>query len=85
MSTTLATNAIVEGQGSPVCLLLLGYDAELVAKYGFQRELATRDVVYLPGRFDGMGSEIEPLDEALTRQSILARAGQVEAFAISAF
>ncbi len=25
LSTTLATNAIVEGQGSPICLLLLGY------------------------------------------------------------
>src|SRR3989304_1709367 len=25
LSTTLATNAIVEGQGNPICLLLLGY------------------------------------------------------------
>ena len=26
LSTTLATNALVEGQGSPICLLLIGYD-----------------------------------------------------------
>ena len=35
LSTTLATNAIVEGQGSPVCLILIGYDPELIRQYGF--------------------------------------------------
>ncbi len=28
VSTTLATNALVEGHGTPICLLLLGYPAE---------------------------------------------------------
>ena len=31
LSTTLATNAIVEGQGSPVCLILIGYDPDPVS------------------------------------------------------
>ena len=30
LSTTLATNAIAEGHGAPVCLLLIGYDPELM-------------------------------------------------------
>ncbi|MDP2919657.1 MAG: hydantoinase/oxoprolinase N-terminal domain-containing protein, partial [Dehalococcoidia bacterium] len=30
LSSTLATNAIVEGQGSPICLLLIGYEPRLV-------------------------------------------------------
>jgi N-methylhydantoinase A/oxoprolinase/acetone carboxylase beta subunit len=64
LSTTLATNAIVEGQGSPVCLLLIGYDPALIRQYGFERDLVTRDVVYLRGGHDGMGNEVEPLDEA---------------------
>ena len=38
LSTTLATNAIVEGQGSPICLLLIGYDRELLQQYGFERD-----------------------------------------------
>jgi N-methylhydantoinase A/oxoprolinase/acetone carboxylase beta subunit len=42
LSTTLATNAIVEGQGSPVCLLLIGYDRALMEKFGFERHLAMR-------------------------------------------
>ena len=45
ISTTLATNAIVEGRGSPVCLLLVGYDPGLIEQYGLERELVTDDVV----------------------------------------
>jgi N-methylhydantoinase A/oxoprolinase/acetone carboxylase beta subunit len=85
LSTTLATNAIVEGQGSPVCLLLIGYDLALIQKYGFERDLVTRDVVYLRGGHDGMGNEVEPLDEAAAREAILAQRDRVEAFAVSGY
>ncbi|MDH3674554.1 MAG: hydantoinase/oxoprolinase family protein, partial [Anaerolineae bacterium] len=85
LSTTLATNAIVEEQGSPVCLLLIGYDAELLHQYGFERDLVTSDVVFLRGGHDGMGNEVEPLDETAARKAILARRDQVEAFAVSGF
>ena len=85
LSTTLATNAIVEGQGSPVCLLLIGYDTDLVRRYGFEHELVTEDVVYLPGGHNGMGNELEPLYEDAVREAILARRDHVEAFAVSGF
>lgn len=85
LSTTLATNAIVEGQGSLVCLLLIGYDPTLIRQYGFERDLVTRDVVYLRGGHDVMGNEVEPLDEAAAREAILARRDQVEAFAVSGY
>jgi N-methylhydantoinase A/oxoprolinase/acetone carboxylase beta subunit len=85
LSTTLATNAIVEGQGSPVCLLLIGYNADLVRQYGFEHELVTEDVIYLPGGHNGMGDEMEPLDEHAVREAILARCDHVEAFAVSGY
>ena len=85
LSTTLATNAIVEGQGSPICLLLIGYDPALIRQYGFERDLVTRDVVYLCGGHDGMGNEVEPLDEAAAREAILAWREKVEAFAVSGY
>ena len=85
VSTTLATNAIVEGRGAPVCLLLIGYDPALIHQYGFERDLVTSDVVYLPGGHDVRGDEIEPLDEAAAREAILARRDQVEAFAVSGY
>ena len=85
LSTTLATNAIVEGQGSPVCLLLIGYDEELIRTHGFERDLVTQDVFYIRGGHNGMGDEVEPLDEAAARAAILARQDHVEAFAVSGF
>ena len=41
LSSTLATNAIVEGKGSPICLILIGYDPQIVADIGLER-LAAR-------------------------------------------
>ena len=85
LSTTLATNAIAEGHGSPVCLILIGYDRELMEQYGFQRELVTDDVVYLDGGHDVVGNEVAPLNEEAAREAILARRGKVEAFAVSGY
>jgi N-methylhydantoinase A/oxoprolinase/acetone carboxylase beta subunit len=85
LSTTLATNTLAEGQRGKVCLLLIGYDAELMREYGFDRELATQDVVRLAGGHDGLGNRVAELDEAAAVAAILAHRDQVEAFAISGY
>ncbi len=85
LSTTLATNAIVEGQGSSVCLLLIGYDPDLIRQYGFERDLVTQDVVYIAGGHDVVGNEAQRLDEAAVREAIQARIGKVEAVAVSGY
>jgi len=85
LSTTLATNTIAEGQRASTCLILIGYDAELIEKFNLSKELATDDVVYVSGGHDGLGNEVEPLDEAGARAAILARRNTVEAFAISGY
>ncbi|MEM7343703.1 MAG: hydantoinase/oxoprolinase family protein [Chloroflexota bacterium] len=85
LSTTLATNAIVEGQGSPVALFLVGYDPKIIEQYGFEKELVTKDVVYLRGGHNGLGKEQDVLDEAGVREAVLARKDEVEAFAVSSF
>jgi N-methylhydantoinase A/oxoprolinase/acetone carboxylase beta subunit len=85
LSTTLATNSIVEGQGRPVGLLLIGYDQDLVRLYKLERRLAAERVVYLRGGHDVLGDEVEPLDEEGTRQAILAWKDAVEGFAVSGF
>ena len=85
LSTTLATNAIVEGRGAPVCLLLIGYDPVLIEQYGFEHDLVTRNVVYLRGGHTGIGDEVEPLDEAAVREAILAYRDHVEAFSLSGY
>jgi N-methylhydantoinase A/oxoprolinase/acetone carboxylase beta subunit len=85
LSTTLATNTLAEGQRGRVCLLLLGYDVDLMREFGFERELATDDVVYIAGGHDGLGNEVASLDEVAAREAILARKDKVEAFAVSGY
>lgn len=85
LSTTFATNAIVEGQGSPVCLLLIGYDTDLIQHYGFEREFVTQNIIHLRGGHDGAGNEAAPLDEEAARAGILAQKDKVEAFAVSGY
>lgn len=85
LSTTLATNAIVEGQGSPVCLILIGYDPDLIRQYGFEDEMVTDDLVYVQGGHDIHGDEAQPLDEIALREVIVARQDRVEAFAVSGY
>ncbi len=85
LSTTLATNAIVEDRGTPVCLLLLGYDSELISNLRLTGELVAGDVVYLEGGHDSQGEEAAPLDEEGLRAAVLSRCHQVEAFAISGY
>ncbi len=85
LSTTLATNAIVEGQGSPVCLILVGYDSELIRTRAFAEDLVTEDVVYIQGGHTIDGEERVPLDEQAVREAILARLDSVAAFAVSGY
>lgn len=85
LSTTLATNAIVEGQGRPVGLLLIGYDRELIRQYGLEGELATPRLAYIDGGHDVVGEEAQPLDEDAARQAILSWRDDVEGLAVSAF
>ena len=85
LSTTLATNAIVEGQGSPICLILIGYDPDFIRASEFKHDLVTDDIVYLQGEHNGDGDEITPLDVTAARDAILAYREKVAAFAISGY
>jgi N-methylhydantoinase A/oxoprolinase/acetone carboxylase beta subunit len=85
LSTTLATNAIVEGQGSPICLILIGYDPEFMKSRETTSALVTQDIVYIKGGHNGEGDESSPLDETTLRQAIHNRRDKVAAFAISGY
>ncbi|MDA0336120.1 MAG: hydantoinase/oxoprolinase family protein [bacterium] len=85
LSTTLATNAIVEGVGNPVCLLLIGYDAELLRRFDFERQLVTDDVVFVAGGHDGNGHQVAALDEEALIEAVRQRCTRVDAFAVSGY
>ncbi len=84
LSTTLTTNSVVEGKGSPVCVLLAGYDAAQIKASGMVELLGSDAIVSLPGGHDAGGNAITPLDEEASKAAILKHAPRVSAFAISA-
>jgi N-methylhydantoinase A/oxoprolinase/acetone carboxylase beta subunit len=84
LSTTLTTNSVVEGKGSPVCVLLAGYDAAQIKASGMVELLGADAIVSLPGGHDAGGNAIAALDEEASKAAILKHASRVSAFAISA-
>ncbi|MGI6367512.1 MAG: hydantoinase/oxoprolinase family protein [Anaerolineae bacterium] len=85
ISTTLATNALVEGRGAPVCLLLLGYQRAERQGNVTPQQFGADYCVFLPGGHDIDGQEAMPLDEDATRRAILQHAANVRAFAVSGY
>ena len=84
LSTTLTTNSVVEGKGSPVCALLLGYDTHQIKTSGLVDLLGHEAIESLPGGHDAGGVALAALDEQACRAAIAKHASRVSAFAISA-
>ncbi len=83
VSTTLATNAIVEGQGGEACLILIGQGPEVLARAALQRSLGASPVVYVDGGHRASGEEQSPLDEQAVREAVRKQAPAVQAFAVA--
>ncbi|MBV8307253.1 MAG: hydantoinase/oxoprolinase family protein, partial [Gammaproteobacteria bacterium] len=82
VSTTLATNAVVESRFSPICTLLIGFDEQMLERSGLRR--AGGVLVRVGGGHEATGEESAPLDEAAIDAAVLSHAPQVEAFAVAA-
>jgi N-methylhydantoinase A/oxoprolinase/acetone carboxylase beta subunit len=85
ISTTLATNAIAEGKGKRVALLLIGYDPELIDKFKMAERFATPNYFFLDGGHDLYGREKKPLDLPGILAKVNEVKGQVDAIAVSAY
>ncbi|KXF76183.1 hydantoinase [Paramesorhizobium deserti] len=84
MSTTLATNALVEGQGGRIALVMIGFAEADLDKSGLRQALGSDPVVFVAGGHDVHGQakalDIEPLETALPDL-----AGTVSGFAVCAY
>ncbi|MEO0894190.1 MAG: hydantoinase/oxoprolinase family protein [Pseudomonadota bacterium] len=66
LSTTLATNALVEGQGERVGLVYIGFREQDLGTHGLNEALGTDPAIVISGGHNHAGSEAKPLDvEAL--------------------
>ncbi|MDE4135021.1 hydantoinase/oxoprolinase family protein [Phaeobacter sp. QD34_3] len=62
LSTTLATNALVEGQGGRVALVYIGFAPEDLERHGLSEALKGDPALVLAGGHTHAGSEAAPLD-----------------------
>jgi N-methylhydantoinase A/oxoprolinase/acetone carboxylase beta subunit len=83
VSTTLATNAVVEDRASPVCTMLIGFDEAMAARSGLERH-GGGTIVRVRGGHDATGEEFDTLDQAAVLDAVAQHAGGVEAFAVAA-
>jgi N-methylhydantoinase A/oxoprolinase/acetone carboxylase beta subunit len=84
ISTTLATNALVEGQRRPVGLVMIGFGEEDLDRAGLSRALGHDPVVFLEGGHDYAGREAKPLDETKLKEWLESTAQRVQGFAVGA-
>ncbi len=84
LSTTLATNALVEGQGGRVALVFIGFDAGDEARAGLDEALKGDPILRFPGGHGHAGQEIAPLDLAALEAAVAGLADQVMGFAVAA-
>ena len=85
LSTTLATNAAIEGLGGRVCALLIGYDETMLRRYGLLHRIHAAALEFIPGRHDVFGEERARLDEDVLRRAVERWRHRVDAFAISSY
>uniref|UniRef100_UPI0040477706 hydantoinase/oxoprolinase N-terminal domain-containing protein n=1 Tax=Yoonia sp. TaxID=2212373 RepID=UPI0040477706 len=83
LSTTLATNALVEGQGGRIALVFIGFDAAELGRAGLTDALRGDPVIALAGGHSHAGGEIAALDLAGLAQAIDALDAGITGFAIA--
>src|ERR1700690_4548088 len=83
VSTTLATNAVVENRFSPVCTLLIGFDDAMAERSGLKRHGGGAGV-RIQGGHSATGEESAPLDESAVQSAVSEHGSRVEAFAVAA-
>lgn len=77
LSSTLATNSIVEGKGARVALVCMGGDYESSYPADFRIRVA--------GAHDIRGEETEPLDEATVEGFLESMRGRIDSVAIAGY
>ena len=84
LSTTLATNALVEGQGGRVALICIGFDADDLGRGGLTEALNGDPAVRLSGGHTHAGTEAVPLDLPELETVVHGLGDTVMGFAVAA-
>ncbi|MEC7705350.1 MAG: hydantoinase/oxoprolinase N-terminal domain-containing protein, partial [Pseudomonadota bacterium] len=83
LSTTLATNSVVEGVGGRVALVLIGFDADVLNRAGLGAAINQDPVLQIAGGHKPDGSEQAVLDIKALTAELTELDGQVSSFAVA--
>ncbi|MBM3612974.1 MAG: hydantoinase/oxoprolinase family protein, partial [Alphaproteobacteria bacterium] len=84
MSTTLATNALVEGQGGRAALIAIGFDAPDLERAGLAEALGSDTLIAISGGHEASGAEARPLDLAALEAAVAALPAGLTGVAVAA-
>ncbi|MDR1546205.1 MAG: hydantoinase/oxoprolinase family protein [Deltaproteobacteria bacterium] len=85
LSTTLATNAIAEGQGHRAGLVMIGFDRRQALVQELLGKLPSVSPIFVDGGHDYYGREEAPLDEAALTAQVDRVSPGVAAWAVAGF
>lgn len=83
LSTTLATNALVEGRGRPVALVLIGFKAAQMKRAHLSEALGGDPCVFVDGGHNAGGQPLCELDTAACEAFVADVNDRVDAYALS--
>jgi N-methylhydantoinase A/oxoprolinase/acetone carboxylase beta subunit len=83
VSTTLATNAVVEGHGSPVGVVLVGFDDRMAERTGIASAFPGLPIIRIAGGHDHNGEPAQPLNLQALQLALDTVAMSVDAFAVA--
>ena len=83
LSTTLATNAVVEGVGGRACLVMIGFDETALERADLARALGQDPVIFISGGHNADGTPQARLDKPALRAAIESGRDGVSAYAVA--
>ncbi len=83
ISTTLATNAVVEGHGSACAVVLAGFDDRMVERSGITKSFSDAQIIRVAGGHDHNGAEKTELDINALRDQLKVMLPLVNAVAVA--
>lgn len=84
LSTTLATNALVEGQGGRIALVTVGFEEAELGRAGLTDALRGDPVIRLAGGHNHAGGEVAALDLDILRDALAGLDDAITGFAVAA-
>lgn len=83
LSSTLATNALVEGKGRPAALVMIGFEEAVLDRGGLREAIGADPVVMVAGGHTPHGGETAPLDSETLAAAVTEIAPSVDGFAVT--